>query len=89
MEVEQNGKFDIHSFYVALRGVLSCHFPLEGYLGCEGPSECFFVWTLAWGKMNTCDNLRRRGHTIVDWFCMCQCSGEGVDHLLIHCTVAY
>ena len=44
MEVEQNGKFDIHSFYVALRGVLSCHFPLEGYLGCEDPLESVFLF---------------------------------------------
>lgn len=25
----------------------------------------------------------------MDWFCMCWCSEEGVNYLLIHCKVAY
>lgn len=36
-----------------------------------------------------CDNLRKGEYTIVVCFCMCQYSGEGVNHLLIHCKVAY
>lgn len=45
----------------------------------------FFFWTVAWGKIFTSDNLRKRGFIIVDWCCMCQSSGEDVDWLLIHC----
>ena len=26
---------------------------------------------------------------MVDWCCMCQCSGETLDHLLIHCKNDY
>jgi hypothetical protein len=26
---------------------------------------------------------------MADWCCMCRCSGETVDHLLLHCNVAY
>ena len=25
---------------------------------------------------------------MASWCCMCRCSGESVDHLLIHCPVA-
>ena len=57
-----------------------------GVWRCHG--EGFFCWTVAWGKILTCDNLRRRWYTIMDWFCTCRCSREGVDHLLIHCTEA-
>lgn len=34
----------------------------------------FFVWTAAWGKILT-----------GDWCCLCRCSGESVDRLLLHC----
>ena len=47
----------------------------------------FFVWTAAWGKILTIDHLRRRGFIvwIGVWCCLCRCSGESVDHLLLHC----
>ena len=48
----------------------------------------FFVWTAAWGRILTCDNLRWRGIVLVGWCCLCKCSGETVDHLLLHCSVA-
>ena len=38
-----------------------------------------------WGKILTGNYLRRRGFTIVDWCCLCLCSEESVDHLLLHC----
>ena len=34
------------------------------------------------------DNLRLRGFDFVDWFIMCRCCGETVDHLLLHCEKA-
>ena len=34
------------------------------------------------------DNLRLRGFDFVDWFIMCRCCGETVDHLLLHCENA-
>jgi hypothetical protein len=48
----------------------------------------FFVWTAAWGRILTCDNLRRPGLVMVGWCCLCRCSGETVDHLLLLCLVA-
>ena len=49
----------------------------------------FFVWTIAWGKILTCDYLMNRGITLVDWCSMCRCSDETVDHLLLHCDIAH
>lgn len=34
------------------------------------------------------DDLRKRSIILEDWCCMCKCSSELVDHLLIHCSVA-
>ena len=63
---------------------------MERYLGCESPGKVsiflkFFVWTAAWVKILTSDNLRRNDHIIVDWCCTCWCSGETRNHRLIHC----
>ena len=30
----------------------------------------------------------RRGYALVGWCCMCQCNGETMDHLLLHCPRA-
>ena len=46
------------------------------------------MWTTVLGKILTCDNLMKKGYTMVSWYCMCQCNGEAVDHLLIQCSVA-
>ena len=36
-----------------------------------------------------CDNLKKRRITVVDWCCVCKCSGETVDHSLLHCDIAH
>ena len=33
--------------------------------------------------------MRGRGFDFVDWCIMCRCSGEIVDHLLLHCEMVY
>jgi hypothetical protein len=48
----------------------------------------FFVWTAAFGKILTLDNLRKRRIIVVDRCCMCKQSSKSVDHLLFHCKVA-
>jgi hypothetical protein len=36
-------------------------FPSKGIWGVKAPRRVFFyVWTVAWGKILTCDNLMRR-----------------------------
>jgi hypothetical protein len=53
------------------------------------PRIAFFSWTAALGKLLTIDNLRKRHLIIVDWCCLCKSSGESVDHLLLHCSLAW
>lgn len=84
--LKKNWDFDIYSYYNALRGSSSVIFPCKGIWGMKAfPRVSFFVWMVAWGKILTGENLRRRGFTIMDWCCMCHSSGEIVDHLLINC----
>ena len=33
--------------------------------------------------------LIKYGYTLVRWCCMCRCSVEMMDHLLLHCTAAF
>ena len=86
----KNGDFDIRSFYNKLRGPLPIIFPWKGVWKVKAPRRVsFFVWTAAWDKILTGDNLRERGLNLVDWCIMCRCNGETVDHLLLHCEKAF
>jgi len=48
----------------------------------------FFVWTAALGKILTHDKLRKMNVVVTEWCCMCNKSGESIEHLLLHCEVA-
>jgi hypothetical protein len=78
------GMFDSRSYYLALRDSTTMTFPCKSIWRVS-----FFVWIAAWGKILTCDNLMRRGYVMVGWCCMCKGSGESVDHLWLHCGVAW
>uniref|UniRef100_A0A2N9IAI6 Reverse transcriptase domain-containing protein n=1 Tax=Fagus sylvatica TaxID=28930 RepID=A0A2N9IAI6_FAGSY len=85
------GLFEVRSFYNTL---ISSHlpgiFPWKSVWKAKVPSRvAFFVWTAALGKILTTENLRKRRVTILDWCCMCKSSGESVNHLLVHCPVAW
>ena len=49
----------------------------------------FFSWTTTSGKILTIENLWYKGVTVIDWCYMCKKSGESVNHLLLHCPIAY
>ena len=49
----------------------------------------FFSSTAALGKILSTGNLRKRGIKVLDQCCMCKKDGESVDHLLLHCPIAY
>ena len=49
----------------------------------------FFSWAASLGKILSTDNLWKRGIIELDWWCMCKRCGESMDHLLLHCPMAY
>ena len=53
------------------------------------PRVVFFSWTVALGKILAMDNLWKRHIAVLEWFFMCKRCGELVDHLLLHCPIAY
>ena len=74
-----NSTFDVHSF-----------FPWKSIWCVKTPKRVsFFVWTAAWGKILTIDNLFKKGLSLVGWCCLCRCSRKIVSHLLHHCDIIY
>ena len=84
----KDGVFTSRSFYYALSNRVGVNFPWKSIWKVKAPPRvAFFIWTAAWGRILTCDNLMRRGYIMARWCCMCRCEGEIVDHLLLHCHV--
>ena len=92
--LKKNGLFDIRSYYNVLRGSPRMAFPWRSVWNLKAPRWvcffffCFFVWGAAWEKILTCDNLIWWGYIMPSWCCMCRGSGESVDHILLHCSMA-
>ena len=88
-KLTKKGDFTIRSFYHKLYGS-SIVFSWKGIWKVKAPRRVsFFVWTAAWDRILTGDNLRLRGFDFVDWCIMCRCYDETVDHLLLHCGKAH
>ena len=88
-KLKKTGRFNTRSYYEALRDPPQVDFPWKSIWRSKAPRRAsFFIWTAAWNKVWTCDNLRKRGHFLPSWCCMCRCNGESADHLLIHCSAA-
>ena len=85
------GLFEVRSFYsILIHPISQDSFPWKGVWKAKVPPRvAFFVWTSALGKILTTDNLRKRRVMIQDWCCMCRMSGESVNHLLLHCPIAW
>jgi len=88
-KLAKNGDFDIRSFYSKLRGLFPLSFLEKVFGRLRHLGVSFFVWTLAWDKILTGDNLRSRGFNFVDWCVMCRRCEEIVDHFLLHCEKAH
>jgi hypothetical protein len=87
-KLKRSGIFDTSSYYLVLRNPTAFAFPWKSIWRVKAPRRVsFFVWTAAWGRILTCDNLMKRGFVMAGWCCMCKHSGESVDHLLLHCEV--
>jgi hypothetical protein len=79
----------VKSFYEVLTSLNGSSFPWKSIWRVKAPSRvAFFVWTADLRKILTFDNLRKRDMVVVEWCCICNKSGEFIDHLLIHCEVA-
>ena len=53
------------------------------------PRVAFFSWSTSFGKILTTDNLHKRRVIVLDWCYMCKRYGESMDHLLLHCSIAW
>uniref|UniRef100_A0A2N9GEV9 TIR domain-containing protein n=1 Tax=Fagus sylvatica TaxID=28930 RepID=A0A2N9GEV9_FAGSY len=87
-KLRQHGRFYAKSYYHVLSGKAGISFPWKAIWRVNAPRRvAFFMWTAAWGKILTCDNLMRRGYSMAGWCCMCRVGCETGDHLLIHCSL--
>ncbi len=86
----KDGVFASRSFYDLLNVRPVVPFPWKSIWAAKAPSQVsFFIWTATWGRILTCDNLMRRGYTMVGRCCLCCADGETVDHLLLHCPFSH
>lgn len=82
-------EFDIQLYSNALKGSSSVIYHWNGIWRVKVPRRVsFFISIVAWEKIIAGGNLRR-GFSIVEWCCMCQCSGEIADHLFLPCEMEY
>jgi mannosylglycoprotein endo-beta-mannosidase len=85
----KDDKFSVKSMYDGLTRGGDPSFPWKEVWRSLCPMRVsFFVWEAALGRSLTSDNLRRRGFIIADWCFLCRCSGESVNHVLLHCPYA-
>jgi hypothetical protein len=85
----RKGIFDSRSFYHVLHVPTEICFPWKSIWGVKAPHRvAFFMWMVAWGRILTCDNLKKRGFVLAGWCCMCKDADETMDHLFLHCSVA-
>ena len=64
----RKGIFDSRSFYHVLRVTPVLCFPWKCIWGVKAPPRvAFFMWTVAWGRILTCDNLKKRGLVLAGW----------------------
>ena len=79
------GAFDSRSFYHALHAPVAVAFPWKIIWGVKSPRRvAFFMWTVAWGRILTCDNLRKRGFVLARWGYMCKNDDELISGPPVH-----
>ena len=85
-----NKNFKVSEFYLSLSSTLDISFPWKPVWRSKVPPRvAFFSWIASLGKILTTENLWYKGVTVVDWCFMCKKSGESVNHILLHCPIAY
>ena len=82
--------FTVKLLFASLACTEGRRFPWKSVRQTQAPPRAiFFVWSAALGKILTLDNLKRRQVFVTNRSCMCKRSEDTVDHLLLHCEVAY
>jgi hypothetical protein len=86
----KRGLFKVKSFYSSLACIEGSRFPWKSVWQTQVPlMAAFFEWSAALGKILTMENLMKWHVIVMDKCFMCKSNGELVDHLLLHCEVAY
>ena len=81
---------DVISFYKVLCSTTHSSFPWRPLWRLKVPTKVsFFMWTAALGCLLTMDNLQKSEVVVLDLCCMCKKDGESIDHLFLHCHVAW
>uniref|UniRef100_A0A2N9J584 UBC core domain-containing protein n=1 Tax=Fagus sylvatica TaxID=28930 RepID=A0A2N9J584_FAGSY len=63
--LNRQGVFDSRSYFQALHAPGVVAFPWKIIWGVKSPRRvAFFMWTVAWGRILTCDNLRKMGFCV-------------------------
>ena len=88
-KLAKSGGFEVRSFYLSFYPP-TLSFPWRLVWQSKVPPRVAFFSRLAsLGNILTTDNLRKRSIIVLDWCYMCKRWGELVDHLLLHCPIAY
>ena len=86
--VKEKG-FSVKIMYKSLDPSPAIEFPSHSVWNLVVPPKIgFFTWEVAWGKVLTLDQLKRRGMTFANRCFLCEEDEEFIDHLLIHCKGA-
>jgi hypothetical protein len=86
----KKGLFKVGSFFSSLACFVESRFWWKNVWRSQPSTRAaFFEWSVTLGKILTLNNLKKRHVILVDRCCMCKRKGESVDHLLLHCDVAY
>ena len=86
----RNKYFKVGEFYISLSSTPVTSFPGKFVWRSKiHPRVAFFSWTTALGKILTLENLWYKGVAVIGWCYMCKKSGELVNHLFLHCPIAY
>ena len=78
-------RFSVKIMYKRLDPSPAIEFPSRSVWNPVVPPQIgFFAWEVAWGKVLTLDQLKRRGMTFANICFLCEEDEESIDHLLIH-----
>ena len=89
-KLARNRVFEVRGYYSSFYPPTFVSFPWRMIWQLKVPPRvAFFSWSVSLGKILTIDNLRKRRVIVLDWHYMCKRCGESVDHLLLHCSIAW